>query len=103
MGSPELTSETEQRIALLFPEDQRDHVPTLLLEQCGHKLPFLQTVDAVGMDRFRFAVLKLSNGHTRELQDALKLAQTDWRDLLVAAGFANNLNAHAAWLPDQAC
>jgi hypothetical protein len=102
MGSPKLTSETEKRIALLFPEDQQDAVRALLLEECGHNLPFLQKLDPVGMDRFRFAALKLSHGNMHKLREAVNLAKTDWRDLLVAAGFANNVDAHVGWLPGPA-
>jgi hypothetical protein len=47
----------------------------------------------------RFAALKLSEGRLDRLEEAIKLAQTDWRDLLVAAGFAHDVEAHLNWLP----
>jgi hypothetical protein len=34
------------------------------------------------------------------LIQAIELAQTDWRDLLVAAGFAVDVHAHELWLED---
>jgi len=54
------------------------------------------------MDRIRFAALKLSKGDLERLQEAVRLAKIDWRDLLVAAGFANDINIHQSWLPDHA-
>jgi len=29
--------------------------------------------------------------------DAIRLAETDWRDALMAAGFGEDLQAHIAW------
>ena len=53
------------------------------------------------MDRFRFAVLKLSGGDLDKFDSAIQLAKTDWRDLLMAAGFGENLTAHESWLPKK--
>ena len=72
---------------------------TILVEECGNNLPFLHNTDEAGMDRFRFAALKLSGGDLDKLRDAVRLAKTDWRDLLAAAGFANDVTAHRSWLP----
>jgi len=60
---PPLTGDTERRLDLMFPFKQRAVVRQLLLEACGHNLPFLSKVDAPATDRFRFAVLKLSGGN----------------------------------------
>jgi len=38
-----------------------------------------------------------SNGDIKKLKTAAKLAKTDWRDLLVNAGFAEDVNAHNIW------
>jgi hypothetical protein len=46
------------------------------------------------MERVRFAVLKLSGGDLEKLRKAIKLAQTDWRDLLMAAGFGHDVNVY---------
>ena len=35
------------------------------------------------------AVIRVADGRLDLLDDALSLARLDWRDLLVAAGFAN--------------
>jgi len=49
------------------------------------------------MERVRFAALKLSEGNTDKLLRAAQLAQRDWRELLVPAGFANDAEAHKSW------
>jgi hypothetical protein len=102
MGTPPLSPETEKRIVLLFAPDHQDAVRVALVDECGNSLPFLQNCDQIAMERFRFAVLKVSDGKLDKLRDALQLAKTDWRDLLVAAGFASDIHAHQSWLPVQA-
>jgi hypothetical protein len=101
MASPHVSSETEKRIALLFPPDERARVRAILSEECGINLPFLQNFDDVKLERFQFAALKLSEGKIDKLNSAVALAKRDWRDLLVAAGFANDIHAHLLWLPEN--
>jgi len=72
-----------------------------MLEECGNNLPFLQDFDEFKLERFRFAALKLSEGQLNKLDRAVAIAKRDWRDLLVAAGFANNIEAHRSWLPER--
>jgi len=101
MAAPRLSPETEKRIALLFPPSEQERVRTLMLEECGSNLPFLQDFDEFKLERFRFAALKLSEGQLNKLDRAVAIAKRDWRDLLVAAGFANNIEAHRSWLPER--
>jgi len=97
-----LSLEAEKRIDLLFPEDQREQVRILLRDECGDNLPLLpKRRDPAYYDRYRFAALKLGNGDLSRLQDAIRLAKTDSRDLLVGAGFANDTTIHLSWLPDR--
>jgi hypothetical protein len=39
--------------------------------------------------RVHLAIIKMAGGEVRLFQQALSLAQLDWRDVLVAAGLAN--------------
>jgi len=39
--------------------------------------------------RIHLAILKLSNGDLSEFEDALKAAESDWRDVLLWSGLAN--------------
>jgi hypothetical protein len=70
----------------------------LLIEECGDNLTsnpnFVELIE-----RIRFAVLKLSHGDLNALGRAIDLAKLDRRDVLVAAGFANDLAAHESWWP----
>ena len=74
-------------------------VGELLLQQCGNNLPFSEHSDEFQLERVRFAALKLSAGNLDGLRKAIELAKTDWRDVLVAAEFANDVTAHARWTP----
>lgn len=96
---PLLSAETEKRVVLMFPPSEHGQVRALLLEQCGNNLPGLEGADSATLDRFRFAALKVSGGNLAKLHRAVQLARTDWRDLLMAAGFGESLTAHESWLP----
>jgi len=96
-----LSSETLVRVNLLFVEQDRDEASRLLVTECGNNLPLLKDCDEYRLERFRFAALKLSNGKIPELKTAIELAKLDWRDLLVAADFADDVEAHRHWLPTK--
>ena len=95
-----LSSKTEQRLLAIFPDPRdRDQARWLLEHECAEDLPLWNNATATGLERIRFAVLKLSGSSLDSLIDAVSLAQIDWRDALVAAGFADDVNAHLAWHP----
>ena len=95
----ELSKKTSDRINLLFGDEEKQEVEDLLKIECGDNIPFCENRDKYEMERIRFAVLKLSKGNIGKLVEAIELAQTDWRDLLVAAGFGENVEAHNKWKP----
>lgn len=97
-----LSDATRERLKTLFPTADRAAAERLLVERCGSDLPALQGLTAVGLERFRFAALKLSGGTIAGLQRAIELANTDWRDLLMAAGFGEDATAHTTWRPTRA-
>jgi len=94
-----LSAEARRRVDLLFAGAAHDAAARLLETQCGDKLPFMQHASAADLDRVRFAALKLSQGRLDKLREAIALAQVDWRDLLMAAGFGHDVDAHRRWLP----
>ena len=98
-ASINLSTETQRRLEMLFPQEQRREATRLLSEECGNNLPFCQDEDESGLERIRFAALKLSGGDLVRLRDAIQLAKTDWRDLLMAAEFADDPQAHRRWMP----
>ena len=96
-----LTDATVDRINRMFSLSDRARVSTLLIEECGDTLPLSSPADPASLERIRFAVLKVSGGDLTGLQQAITLAKTDWRDVLVAAGFASDLTSHTLWWPDK--
>lgn len=101
-NGPDLSPETLRRLDTLFRPEDRDRAKALLYEQCGNNLPLLEKSDMYQLERFRFAALKFSDGNLPRLERAVKLAQADWRDLLMATGFAMDINAHRKWEPKPA-
>jgi hypothetical protein len=94
----ELTDRTRRAMAALFPQHEVAKAEDLLIERCGKSLPGM-SASAAALERVRLAALRVSGGHLNRLHDAVALAQIDWRDLLVAAGFADDVHAHEAWRP----
>ena len=54
-----------------------------------------------GIERRRCAAMKIIGGLLEKLREAVQPANYDWRDPLIAAGFANNLRAHLSLLDDE--
>jgi len=96
-----LSPATTRRVDLLFPESERAEATQLLIEHCGNNLPFLEALGPVELERFRFAALKVSEGNLKALKEAILIAQMDWLDLLMAAGFGSDITAHSRWLPNE--
>ena len=98
---PALSPETERRVAALFAQKTRAEVCTLLINECGNNLPFCQDLDEFKLERIRFAALKFSSGDFGRLKQAVEVAKRDWRNLLMASGFAHDVAAHERWFPDK--
>ena len=94
-----LSSETQRHIDTLFALSQRDEAARLLQNECGNNLPLLEHYNEIELERLRFAALKVSGGNLQKLRDAVRLSKEDWRDLLVSAEFADDIEAHKKWLP----
>jgi hypothetical protein len=97
-----LSSRTKRHVAALFGAQDVAAAERLLEQECGANLPILGASGTpASLERVRFAALRTSGGRIDRLQDAVALAQVDWRDLLVAAGFADDPHAHEAWEPGR--
>jgi len=94
----DLTQATMDRIKILFPH-AHEHVADLLRVECAEDLGWKPCTPA-GLERIRFAVLKLSRGRADRLRHAIREAHLDWRDVLMAAGFGLSVDAHRSWMPD---
>jgi hypothetical protein len=86
--------ETERRIEALFPPGSRNEDAEILQDQCATNLPSLEGLNEFELERFRFAALKVSAGDIEKLRKAIELAKKDWRDLLMASGFASDPTSH---------
>ena len=78
------------------PQNQRE-VAQVLVSECADNLPFLEHQDEYGLEPVRFAVVKLSGGNVAEFRWWASIAQQDWPDLLVAAGFSGSPTAYQEW------
>ncbi len=93
-----LSPATRQRVDRLFRHQDRATAAAMLADRCGNNLPLLEALDELQLERVRFAALRLSEGNLDELARAIELAKSDWRDLLMAAGFGDHPRAHQSWL-----
>ena len=94
-----LSTECEAHVRELFESDDASYVRELLVSEVGPDLSFTKSRTPQSLDRLRFAVLKLSEGSLDRFDSAIDLAKTDWRDLLMAAGFGEDIRAHLSWRP----
>jgi len=95
----ELSPLTKQHVAALFAPADVDEAERLLAVECAENLPLVRNPTAQSLERLRFAAIRVSDGRMVGLRDAIALAKIDWRDLLVAADFACDLDAHRNWQP----
>ena len=96
-----LSTQTKTHVAALFSPDDVVVAEEVLVNQWGDNLPLVNSPSPASLERIRFAVLRLSRGNLRELKLACDAAGRDWRDVLVAADFANDANAHLRWKPSR--
>ena len=96
----ELSSATTVRLRLLFRPEHVADAARLLSEECADNLPLIgMPATPSSLERLRFAAIRVSGGDPTRLREAVRIAQIDWRDLLVAAGFADDTRAHERWEP----
>ena len=98
--APPLSPRTKQLVELFFTPKDSSEASQWLEEECGNNLPSCGEQDEYGMERIRFAAIKLSKGNVLKLLRAIDEARMDWRDLLMAADFGFDLNAHENWIND---
>lgn len=92
-----LSDGAEQRLLLVFAPEERREARRMLVYECGAGIEAWGS-EPSAYDRLRFAAMKASFGRIEGLRRAIALAQTDWRDLFVEAGFAQDAKEHERWL-----
>jgi hypothetical protein len=83
-------------IEKLFTPYEQETITKMLIEECNAEKIYASS--EAGVERIQLAVLKLSDGDTDKFLAAVELAQLDWRDVLVAAGFGDDIGAHLEWV-----
>lgn len=97
----ELSPRTRSHLEALFEPGDLAAAERILVSRCGARLPGMARASPLELERIRFAALRLSKGRLPDLAEAAALAETDWRDLLVAADFADDPAAHLRWTPSK--
>ena len=96
-GMSPVTPRTHRLLARLFSPQQQALLVTRLETECGSESLGCNGWTPEQMERIWFAVLRLSFEQPERTDQAFQLAKADWRDLLMAAGFGVDLNAHNNW------
>jgi hypothetical protein len=97
-----LSELTHKHLTRLFPAESQSEAATLLEQGCDDSLlPFGTHATPQSLERIRLAALKVSQGDLADLHRAVELAKIDWRDLLVAAEFAEDVRAHLKWQHEE--
>ena len=78
-------------ISALFDPDDREAVNSMLGE-----LPDDTRQDAL---RIQLAAVRYSGGSLQRLRSAIAVCRRDFRDLLMNAGFGEDINEHLSWVP----
>ncbi|MBP9855672.1 MAG: hypothetical protein KBD53_12455 [Candidatus Omnitrophica bacterium] len=92
-----LSKKTEKLIEKLFDSDEeRQRISKILINKCGNNVPFCEKSTPEEIERIRFAVLKVTSEEGK-FEEWVKLACLDWRDIFIAAGFANDIKVHQWW------
>ncbi len=81
-------------------DDYRAQIARMLETEIGQNIPFCNEATPEDMERIRFAVIRLIAENKMCEADVIKLAKTDWRDLLMAADFGYNTGSHLTWYLD---
>ena len=92
-----ITLTTRDVLRAVFPPNLWERVETTLMIDCGPVQVHSRDFDGEAMEPIWLATLKLSDGSITAFENAVLLAQIDWRDVLLGAGFGNDLDAHIKW------
>jgi hypothetical protein len=101
MAGVPLSEETKRRVEILFDGGDAAVATELLTNECGSNLPRYKNFHPLELERIRIAALKVSAGRLDRLRQEIELAKQDWRDVLLHAGFINDVEAHMKWMPQK--
>jgi len=93
----DLSDRTRQLIDVFFSDKIREEAIFFLQNECAENLPLGKMDTPEGIERIRFAVIKISNGDIDVLGKAIGLVSADWRNVLMGADFGYDVEAHNKW------
>jgi hypothetical protein len=79
-----LNSNIHKAVEKLFPNEHKTEAVHLLSQLCAGNLPDYE--DADELEDLIFRVLKLSDGNIDKLRSTVKIANEDWREIIVSSG-----------------
>jgi len=92
-----VSAKTKKIVALHFPDDS-EWVITKLQNYCDYLSEFFSDeATPENYERMCMAILKIGKTSKEKLIQAIELGETDYRDLLVSAGFGNSITIHNDW------
>jgi len=93
-----LVSDKSRKIAKKFFPDESASIIYQLQEYCEYLSEFFsEESQPETYERFCLAILKIAKTSEEKFTKATELGKTDYRDLLVSAGFGNSLTIHNEW------
>lgn len=97
LGGIPLSERTHCLISTLFSKSDGVIISDMLYRSVSGNIPFCDNSTPEDMERIRFAILKLTIASPLNLAVGICMAQSDWRDLLMSAGFGNDAAQHLTW------
>ena len=93
-----LVSDKSKAIAEKHFPNESASVVTQLQDYCEYLSELIsEEPQPETYERFCIAILKLANTSNEKLNQAIELGKTDYRDLLISAGFGNSITIHNDW------
>jgi len=91
-----LSDETIALLNTVIDANSRNRIADRMLIEVSENIPFCENSNPEEMERIRFSILRLlAEGQMAE-DDIFELANTDWRDLLMASGHGST-EEHKKW------
>lgn len=87
-----LSEKTEKVIQIIFPEEKWDYVRKIITEKLLSSYPNCNNTEQICL-----SALKYSRGQLDWLLIGVEEGAKDFRDLIVSAYFATDINAHIKW------
>lgn len=93
----QLSDKTKRAMLILLNDNDRSRIGDRLVEEASEKIPMWHEYTPEGLERIRFAIIKLIAQNTKNENIAFNHAKMDWRDLFMAAGFGFSATEHERW------